>query len=98
MFPELDRRCVVLEKVLLDDLNSSRYDLSSGEQEVQDAVSQANDILAELDAILQQMLDLETFNELLDIVRQLLKDQEGLIDDTQSEREKGLLRDLQDLQ
>ena len=98
MFPELERLCVVLEKVLLDDLNSKRYDLGSGEQEVQDAVSQANDILAELDEILQQMLDLETFNELLDIVRQLLKDQEGLIDDTQGERQKGLLRDLQDLQ
>jgi hypothetical protein len=98
MFPELERRCVGLEKVLLDDLNAKRYDLDSGEQEVQEAVVQANDILAELDKILQQMLDLETFNELLDIVRQLLRDQEDLIEDTQTEREKSLLRDLQDLQ
>jgi hypothetical protein len=41
------------------------------------------------------MLDLETFNELLDIVRQLIKDQQGLIEKTETERKQGLLRDLQ---
>jgi hypothetical protein len=95
MFPELERRLVVLEKVLLDDLNAKRYDLSSGQPEAVAAVEQANDILAELEKILQQMLDLETFNELLDIVRQLVEDQERMIEDTSNERKKGLLRDLQ---
>jgi hypothetical protein len=95
MFPELERRLLALEKVLLDDLNAKRYDSGSGTPEAEAATVQANEILAELEKILQQMLDLETFNELLDIVRQLIKDQERLIKDTSDEREKGLLEDLQ---
>jgi hypothetical protein len=94
MFPELDRRLDRLEKVLLEDLNAKRYDIDTGAEEAAAAVEQANDILAELEEILQQMLDLETFSELLDIVRQLIKDQERMIDDTTKERKKGLLRDL----
>jgi len=65
MFPELERREEVLEKLLLDNLTAKKYDLNSGQPETAAAVQQANDILAELDGILQQMLDLETFNELL---------------------------------
>jgi len=98
MFPELERREVVLEKLLLDDLAAKKYDLGSGQQETAAAVTQANDVLAEMEKILQQMLDLETFNELLDIVRQLMDDQGRLIGDTQkthNELQKNLLRDLQ---
>ncbi len=98
MFPELERREVVLEKLLLDDLAAKKYDLGSGRQETAAAVTQANDVLAEMEKILQQMLDLETFNELLDIVRQLMDDQGRLIGDTQkthNELQKNLLRDLQ---
>ena len=69
MFPELERRADRLEKVLLEDLNSKRYDVESGKEEAEGAVEQADDILAEMQEILQQMLDLETYNELLDIVR-----------------------------
>jgi len=94
MFPELERRLDRLEKVLLEDLNAKKYDINTGAEEAAAAVEQANDILAELEKILQQMLDLETFSELLDIVRQLLKDQERMIDETTKERKKGLLRDL----
>jgi hypothetical protein len=98
MFPELEKLTVALEKVLLDDLQADRYDLGTAQAEAEAAVQQSDEILAALDQILQQMLDLETFNELLDIVRQLLKDQEGLIEETQQEREKGLLEELQGLQ
>lgn len=58
------------------------------------ALTQATDTIAELDAVLQRMLDLETFNELLDIVRDLLQDQEKLIDDTKAERKRQALEDL----
>ncbi len=59
-----------------------------------DALAQATDTIAELDAVLQRMLDLETFNELLDIVRDLLGDQEKLIDRTKVERKRQALEDL----
>ena len=94
MFPELQRRLELLEKTLLADLTAKRYDAQAGTTEANDALQQANDVLAELEKILQHMLDLETFNELLDIVRQLMKDQEKLIDETGKERQKGLLQDL----
>ncbi len=96
MFPELERRADRLEKVLLADLNAKRYDVESGGEEAKGAVEQADDILAEMQEILQRMLDLETYNELLDIVRAIAKDQEGLIEDTTEEEKKGkknLLRD-----
>jgi hypothetical protein len=98
MFPELERREEVLEKLLLDDLAAKKYDLGSGQQETAAAVAQANDILAELDKILQQMLDLETFNELVDIVRQLIAEQERVSGETQKthdEIQKSLRRDLE---
>ena len=98
MFPELEQLSVDLEQVLLDDLNAGRYDLDSGVTQAEAAADQADQVLAAMEAILQQMLDLETFNELLDIVRQLQKDQQKLIEDTQAEREKGLLEELQGLQ
>jgi len=98
MFPELERREEVLERLLLDDLNAKRYDLDSGQQETAAAISQANDILAELEGLLQQMLDLETFNELLDIVRQLIGEQERVLGETQkthNQMQRNLLRDLE---
>lgn len=91
-FPELERRQQALEQVLLADLTAKRYDGAVGTVESAAALEQANDLLAELQEILQQMLDLETFNELLDIVRKLIEDQDRLKQDTAKEQ-KSLLRD-----
>ena len=98
LFPELERREEALEKLLLDELNAKRYDSDSSQQPAAAAIRQANDILAELDGILQQMLDLETFNELLDIVRQLIGEQERVLGETQKahqQLQRDLLRDLE---
>ncbi len=95
MFPELDRLLDRLEKGLSEALTARQYDPQVARTEAAAAVGQANDILAEMESILQQMLDLETYNELLDIVRQLLKDQGQLIEKTETERKRGLLQDLQ---
>jgi hypothetical protein len=95
MFPELEARLDRLEKVLLQDLNAKRYDPQAGASEAEQSVAQVNDILAELDKILQQMLDLETFNELLDIVRQLIADQGRVTERTEAQRKQELLKDLQ---
>jgi hypothetical protein len=40
------------------------------------------------------MLDLETYNELLDIVRDLIRDQETLTDKTKQERKRQAIEDL----
>ena len=37
------------------------------------------------------MLDLESYNEILDIVRELIEDQEKLLDETKEERKKRVL-------
>ena len=55
-------------------------------------------VLSELEAVLTKMQDLETYNELLDIVRDLLKDQGKLIDRTQQERKRQTLEDLKKLE
>jgi hypothetical protein len=98
MFPELERSEEILEKLLLDDLAAKKYDLGSGRKEAAAAVAQANRILARLDDLLKEMLDLETFNELVDIVRQLIAEQERVLGDTQKthdEIQKSLRRDLE---
>ena len=61
MFPELDRR--------LKDLETKLADPAAGDQAADLALQQTDDILVELDKVLRKMLELETFNELLNIVR-----------------------------
>jgi hypothetical protein len=56
-----------------------------------EAVSTAEQVILELNAILEKMLDLETYNEVLDLVRQLMDDQSDLTDDTKEERKKQVL-------
>ena len=56
-----------------------------------DAVNTAEQVILQLNAILEKMLDLETYNEVLDLVRQLMDDQSALTDDTKEERKKQVL-------
>jgi hypothetical protein len=90
-FPALDAQLQALEEAL-----GKLAPAATDSPELADAaLQQATDTIAELDAVLQRMLDLETFNELLDIVRDLLDDQEKLIDRTKQERRRQALEDLQ---
>jgi hypothetical protein len=60
------------------------------------AVKTAEDVLIQLTAVLEKMLDLESYNEILDMVRELIDSQDGLIDETKKERTqrtKGLFED-----
>ncbi|MFM8252949.1 MAG: hypothetical protein ACKOBW_15240 [Planctomycetota bacterium] len=82
-FPELDRKLAELEKALLD----SNLAFPAADQSAQ----QADLVLNELNTVLQNMLDLETFNELLDIVRSLIKEQNEVIDRTKLQKKKQLL-------
>lgn len=88
-FPALDGQLKTLDETL-EKLGSADPPADAADA----ALTQATDTIAELDAVLQKMLDLETYNELLDIVRDLLGDQEKLIDRTKAERKRQALEDL----
>ncbi|MHB0956153.1 MAG: hypothetical protein ACYC0X_07200 [Pirellulaceae bacterium] len=87
LFPELQQQ--------LKDLEQKLNDAIASDQAVDAAVQQADDILLELDKVLQKMLELETFNELMNIVRSLIEDQEALIDKTKKARSSEALELLQ---
>ncbi len=55
------------------------------------AVETAEEVLLQLTAVLEKMLDLESYNEILDMVRELIDDQKRLLDDTKEERKKRVL-------
>lgn len=55
------------------------------------AVQTAEDVLLQLTAVLDKMLDLESYNEILDIVRELIEDQEDLTKDTKKVGKKRVL-------
>jgi hypothetical protein len=57
-----------------------------------DAVQTAEDVLLRLTAVLDAMLDLESYNEILDIVRELIDDQQKLLEDTKTQRKKSVLQ------
>ena len=47
--------------------------------------------MLELDAVLQKILELETFNELMGIIRSLIEDQNELLEKTKEEQKQGAL-------
>ena len=55
------------------------------------ATQAAEQTLLKLNAILERMLDLESYNEILDIVRDLISRQQALIDDTKEEQKRRVL-------
>lgn len=95
-FPRLDERLVALETKLRESgVNVNPADTGPPADQ---AIDQANIVLAELEAVLTKMQDLETYNELLEIVRDLLKDQEKMIQRTEQERKRQTLEDLKKLE
>lgn len=55
------------------------------------SVETAEEVLLALTAILEKMLDLESYNEILDLVRGLLDDQEKLMEETKEEQKQRVL-------
>jgi hypothetical protein len=91
-FPKLDERLTALDALL--GKAAAAKGVGEAGQGADAAIDQANIVLGELEAVLAKMQDLETYNELLDIVRDLLKDQGKLIERTQQERKRQTLEDL----
>lgn len=94
MFPELDRRLVALAERLeahgSEGLDPHAEDSDTVSRAVT-AVEQTDEILLAIDAILQSMLNIEDYNQLLDRVRDLIVDLTGLRDDTKKVRKQEVL-------
>ena len=91
LFPAYRAALVELRRVLDDP--------TAGQTKLQAATKQADAILAEMKAVLDKMLELETFNEVVDMLRDIITTQEKLNEATlkkQKEDLKSKLRDLQD--
>jgi hypothetical protein len=93
-FPELDR----LLAELVGRLDALTRQNATGAQEdgavvtlADAAVTQTNDILLAMEQVLQNMLDIEDYNELLDRVRDLIAEQEGLLDETKTLQKRQIL-------
>jgi hypothetical protein len=91
MFPELRTRLAQLRRVLDDP--------AAGRTQLKAALDQSDAILVEMKSVLDKMLELETFNEVVDTLRSIISEQEKLNQETlrrQKEELKNKLRDLQE--
>jgi len=85
MFPELERR--------LDALQAGLDDVRKGPGLRDRAQQQADDILLAMHKVLDRMLELEDFNEAVDLLRNIIKMQDQLDEQTQR-RQKQKIREL----
>ena len=60
--------------------------------ETEGAINTADEVMLALSAVLEKMLYLESYNEILDLVRGLIEEQDKLKADTQKERKKAVLQ------
>lgn len=86
MFPEFDRRLEALQKQAAGGSAAS----------ARTAVEQADAILVEMQKVRDQMLELETFNEAVDLLREIIADQERVTERTKQERRKKVRQLLDD--
>ena len=96
-FPLLDQRLAAAEMLLREAGVAVAKDAALRDKAgplADAAIDQANRVLSQLEEVLNKMQDLETYNELLEIVRNLLKDQEKMIERTQQERKRQTLEEL----
>jgi hypothetical protein len=85
MFPELDHR--------LDKLQAAIADENASPENLARATQQLDSILAALRRVLDRMIELEDFNEAVELLREIVHDQDRLHDLTK-QRQKQKLRDL----
>jgi hypothetical protein len=84
-FPKLEER--------LKQLSGQVSDPQSAVPTQAAAVAQVDAILVEMKAVLDKMLELETFNEVLDVLRQIIDAQQAVNDETKREQRQNV-RDL----
>jgi hypothetical protein len=89
MFPELDVRL----KALTAKLES---DLSVRNPARQSAIAQADAIVVEMQKIRDRMLELETFNEAIDLLRSIIAAQHNVTEETKKQRSNSVRKLLED--
>ncbi len=67
---------------------------AGGGAQARGAVAATDQVLIALEAIKANMLDIESFSEIVDLVRGLLDDQEKLLSETEKERKRRMLESL----
>ncbi|MGH7194095.1 MAG: hypothetical protein ACREJM_11290, partial [Candidatus Saccharimonadales bacterium] len=87
MFPEFDRRLEALQKHI-----SAAGDRLSA----QAAVEQADALLVEMRKVRDQMLELESFNEAVDLLREIIAAQRQVTERTKQERRNKVRKLLDD--
>ena len=91
-YNQIDDSLVLLRKVLEETVLEQRADPFARFDE---SVGQLNLTIERLEAVLAQMLKLETVNEALQMLRDIIKAQEELQEKTRMERKKKLIEGLQ---
>jgi hypothetical protein len=82
-FPRLLEKLQELEKLVGDETREPAL--------AEDTLQQTDQLLANMQLVLDRMLELETYNELIDIVRALISEQEALNEKTKKEQKKRAL-------
>lgn len=82
LFPEYDQALVILQKNLGQPNHSTHANK---------AVGKAEEILAEMEKVLEKMIELQDYNELVDLVRSLLDEQQALEVRTRKEQRQQAL-------
>jgi hypothetical protein len=90
MFPGLKAQLVELRRELDDP--------ATGTAQLKESLKQCDAILAEMKLVLDKMLELETFNEVVDKLRDIIAEQEKLNKATQERQKQELKNKLRDLQ
>jgi hypothetical protein len=68
-------------------------DLAAARAELETSIALADEVLVEMRQVLDRMLELETYNEVVALLRGIIKDQDEISRQTK-ERQKERLRDL----
>lgn len=88
-FPELDRRLVGAQAALAANSPAAETTLDASRQ-------QLDAILVEMQQVLDKMVEMETFNEVVDMLRSIIDEQEEVNKQTRDERKAAARRLLED--
>jgi hypothetical protein len=78
-------------KTQLDQANALTSDVMAGPPAVEQAIELADGVLVEMRQVLDKMLELESYNEVIEMLRAILEEQQRLHDATQQRRLERLL-------
>lgn len=81
----------------LNQMQSASMSPAGGTQQASQALEANDRVLVALDGILNNMLDLESFNEIVELVRGILEDEETILNETQKRQKESILNMIKEL-